>query len=530
MEAPLILELPTMSREGSAESMGTRKIFRRVATSSALLALFVTGIGQLVGSTAADAGVTITGTGSSYAAVAINNWVGQVANLYGLSLNYQTSSSIYGLNDFKAGQVTFGASEVGYSIQPSNAPAAGTYQYLPDVAGATCLMYNVPSGTQQPIQNLQLTPSILMGIFSGTITNWNDPAIRAVNAGVDLPNQNINFIYRADQSGDNYIFSDYLSQQEPSAWQSFTSAFGFPDGPSAAWPSPQGGSNGVGQYHFDSGQGANGSDIASNDVAAQPYSITYVETAYAILHGQPCAAIQNTSGAFVQPSSVADAIALTHDALYPDLEQNLSGVFTAPEAAAYPISAYSYLITSVQGNAAQNAVLGKFIAFLACQGQVSAGQLGYSPIPPNLVADDFAAIQRLPGAAPPPALNGQSCPNPYLTGAAQYVGGPIQLSSGGGAGIAANTAAAANAAAAAGVKQVSAADAASALAKKNGGLIPPQGQELGVGLQAEAMSLLHLSTPSAWMAILTLLFLALVAIPPSIGFLRRRRLQRKDRG
>ena len=114
----------------------------------------------------------------------------------------------------------------------------------------------------------------------------------------------------------------------------------------------------------------------------------------------------------MQPSSVGDAIALTHDALYPDLEQNLAGVFTAPEAGAYPISAYSYLITSINGSPAKNAVLGKFIAFLACQGQISAGQLGYSPIPPNLVADDFAAIQRLPGAAPPPALNGTDLPEP----------------------------------------------------------------------------------------------------------------------
>ena len=483
---------------------------------------------QILPAAPAGASVTVTGTGSSYAAVAINNWVGQVANLYGLSINYQTSSSVYGLNDFKAGQVTFAASEIGYSTQPTNKPPDGTYQYLPSVAGATCLMYNVPSGTHQPIQGLQLTPAILMGIFSGTITQWTDPAIAAANPGVDLPQgQSINFVYRTDPSGDNYIFSQYLQSLQPSAWGAFAAAFGYPNAPTSQWPAPQGG-GGTGQYNFAGSSGVSGSDNASNAVAAQPYSITYVETAYAILHGDQCAAIQNSSGAYVQPSSVGDAIALTHDALYPDLEQDLSGVFVAPEPAAYPISAYSYLITSVVGNTAQGAVLGKFISFLACQGQVSAGQLGYSPIPPNLIADDFAAIRRIPGAAPPPALNGQDCPNPYLTGAAQYVGGPIQLSSGGGGGLAANTAAAASAAAAAGVKQVSAADAAAQLAKKNGGLFAAPGQHLGVGLQAAAMSMLNLSGPTSTIALLTLGFIAIVAIPPVVGTVRRRHRIKKE--
>ena len=485
-------------------------------------------------STPAAAGVTVTGTGSSYAAVALNNWVGQVANLYGLSINYQTSSSVLGLQNFP-NNVDFAASEIGYSTNTAPPPPPGSYQYLPDVAGAQCLMYNLQSTTSQPVRNLQLNSAVMTGIFSGQINKWNDPAILAINPALNglLPNTTINFVFRTDASGDNYIFSQYLASLQTNAWAAFRTALvpsigGAASQPTDVWPSPQGGSNQVGAYDFTGGLGVSGSDGASNTVAGTPNSITYVETAYAILHGIPCAAVQNASGAYVQPSSVGDAIALTHDALYPDLEQNLAGVFTAPEAGAYPISAYSYLITSINGSPAKNAVLGKFIAFLACQGQISAGQLGYSPIPPNLVADDFAAIQRLPGAAPPPALNGTACPNPYLTGAAQYVGGPIQLSSGGGGGVQANTAASSAAVAAAGVTQVSPSAVAAAAAHHHGGLEAAPGQQFGLALAAEANSLLRASTAHGAALALSAGFLAIVLVPPAIGFVLYRR--RKSRG
>ena len=153
-------------------------------------------------------------------------------------------------------------------------------------------------------------------------------------------------------------------------------------------------------------------------VYSNPGSITYVETAYAIAHHDPCAYVQNLPGdAFVQPSALADAEALLNAKLEPDLEQLLTGVFTDTNPKAYAISAYSYLVTPEgQMNPAQGAVLGQFVEFLACQGQQSAEQLGYSPLPPNLVDDDFQGIKRIAGAAPPPAtVNAQTCNDPYVS-------------------------------------------------------------------------------------------------------------------
>lgn len=484
---------------------------------------------QVVGIAPSGAGQTITGEGSSYAAVAINNWTGQVSNLYGASVNYQTSSSVLGLNGFCANQVDFAASEIGYNAGqqtcPPGSPVPNTYEYMPDVAGATCLMYNVPSTTSQPIQNLQLNATVLMKIFDGSIVYWDDPQIVALQpAGTQLPHQFITPVIRQDASGDNYIFSDYLSSLNSGEYAAFNSTYTPSYSiPSASWPLASGNNNlnGFDESHFVQ---QSGSDIASNYVASNPYTITYVETAYAILHGSPCAAIQNASGAFVQPSSVADAIALTHDCLNADLTQNLNGcngdpgVFLNTDAGSYPISSYSYLIASTNMPTGKSAVLAQFIHFLACQGQVSAGQLGYSPIPPNLVLDDFAAIGRLSGQTAPPTPTGANCPNPYLTGAAQYVGGPIQLTTGGSGGIAGAATGTVN------VKQVSAAQAAAdAQSKASHGVLAAGGQQLGVALEATVSKMLAAGGTPAGIGVLTATFLAIVIIPPAIGLLRRRR-------
>ncbi len=195
--------------------------------------------------------------------------------------------------------------------------------------------------------------------------------------------------FRTDASGDNYIFSDYFSTLFGPQWNAFTAAMGTPPGAQAIYPQPsngQGGQHGI--YNITGFQGQNGSDVASQYVNDNAGSITYVETAYAIRLGRPCAAVENASTAFVKPSATGDAIALTKDALAPDLEQNLTGVFLNTDPAAYPISAYSYLITQVTPNppAAIGAEMGQFIQFIACRGQIRGGhaRLLADPTQPGL--------------------------------------------------------------------------------------------------------------------------------------------------
>jgi phosphate transport system substrate-binding protein len=424
------------------EPTNSRRRWARAALFAGLVIPTVASAAVLGSVAPAGASVTVTGTGSSYAAVALNQWTQQVATIDGDNLNYQTSSSVIGLNEFAQGQVDFGASEIGYSTGQANYTPSVNYEYMPDVAGATCLMYNLQSVTGQPITNLHLDASTLMGIFTGTIPTWNSPQIAALNPGVTLPSAPIQKAFRTDASGDNYIFSDYFYTLYPTQWTEFTSTMGTPAGAQAIWPQPSDGVGGQhGIYNISGFQGQNGSDIASDYVAGTPNSITYVETAYAILHKMPCAAILNASGNFVVPSSLADATALENDQLLPDLEQLLTNVFLSPQAGAYPISAYSYLIapdmptpsSPAQPPAAIGQVLGQFVQFIACEGQQSAAILGYSPIPPVLVDDDFAAIDRLNGATKVPLdPTAAQCNNPYLTGQLALVGQPKTVSGGSG--------------------------------------------------------------------------------------------------
>lgn len=425
---------------------------RRIPMGAALL-LLLAALGPLVvaasSAPAYASGPTITGAGSSYASVAIDLWVAEISSIDGDSVNYSDSSSVIGLNEFAQQQVNFGASEIGYSTGQANQepPAGYPYQYLPDVAGATCMMYNLDSPiTGQQFTSLDLTTAMILGIFTGTITTWGQLATGGLNPEIAGDNNPIVTVFRTDASGENYILSDYLNTIEPAAWAKYTSTLNFPGGPQAIWPFPQGGGSHPG-YNFSNWDGQNGSDDSSQYVYSNPGSITYVETAYALSHHDPCASVQNLPGdSFVQPSALADAEALLSATLEPDLEQLLTGVFTDRNPKAYAISAYSYLVTPEgQMNPAQGKVLGQFVEFLACQGQQSAQQLGYSPLPPNLVNDDFNGIKRIAGAAPPPpTVNAQTCNDPYVSlfgssGPPPTSGGGGGQTVGGGGGTGKNT-------------------------------------------------------------------------------------------
>lgn len=386
--------------------------------------------GTLGAQPALAAGPLVNGGGSSYAAVAIDQWRAEILAINGDNINYNTSSSVLGLNEFAQGQLDFGASEIGYSTGQASAKPTVKYQYLPDVAGATCIMYNLTSITGRPITQLLVNAHVLSLVFSGQIKYWDAPQIKALNPGVLLPHTPIVVVYRTDASGDNYLITQYLAFEQASIWNTFSRAMEYPPGADAVFPFPEVTSYPK-QYNLSGWIGAQGSDIASNDVAGQNGAITYVETAYAYEHDKPCAYVQNASGHYVIPTEYNDAVGLEGATLLPDLEQKLDGVYTNPLPATYPISAYSYLITQ-EGteNPEKGSVLGQFILFLACRGQQAAGQLGYSPLPPNLVEDDFEAVDRINGAARAPATpTAQNCQNPYVDGQTPLPGEPHQQGS-----------------------------------------------------------------------------------------------------
>lgn len=409
---------------------------------------------QAAGVLPAGASPSMQSTGSSFASVAIQQWVGQSATLYGLNINWQVSSSVVGLNNYGQNQIDFAASDIPYSAQQSTYYPNQPYQYMPDVAGGLAFMYNLIGNNGQPIRDLRLNAALVGQIFLGQLIYWDSPSIVALNPNEqgNLPHQNIIPVYRSDASGENYLLSDYLLHLDGPVITAAQNAFqsGNPGQPNASWPVPGANAN------YDQGLykgwaknlpvGQNGSDGAANYVSALSSvgSITYVETAYAKEHAAPVASLQNASGAFAQPTSVNVATALVKAQLHADLTQDLTGVYVNPESNSYPLSAYSYFVSpcspslaAAQGSQcvgpgasspfspAKGAALGKFVAFLACAGQAKMDSLGYSPLPPVLVQADFNAIGRLNGGVQPPPPTAANCKNPYVDGTTVLPGSPV---------------------------------------------------------------------------------------------------------
>jgi phosphate transport system substrate-binding protein len=129
----------------------------------------------------------------------------------------------------------------------------------------------------------------------------------------------------------------------------------------------------------------------------------------------------------VQPTAENVAVALGRARINTDRTQNLHDVYTNPDPRAYPVSSYSYMIvptsTTAPFTADKGATLGKFILYFLCTGQQKAKQLGYSPLPPNLVQFGFDAEKLIPGAPAPPPL--QDCANPTITGGFTTANAPL---------------------------------------------------------------------------------------------------------
>lgn len=448
----------------------------RLAGFLALLTLAASVATFSLGSLGAGAALPpMTSTGSSFAGVAITQWQGEFNELDGGAINFAVSSSVLGMNEFCQQTVDFGATDIAYSTGQSVCSTSQVpypFQYMPTVAGGLAFEYNLTGQNGQQVTSLILNSSVLLGIFTGAINNWDNSQIAALNPNLRLPSEPITAYYRSDPSGENYLLGDYfLHTTNPSTLAAFQQQAGVPTAPgqpSATWAV------------FPSGTPQNlqglvpvsGADADSQGPVHQPGGISFVETAYAKNVGLPVASVVNAAGNAVQPSSYNVAVALTGAILYQDLTQNLAGVYTNTNPDAYPLSAYSYFIAQCvpsqaaaqnfacdsSGNitmgTAQGAELAQFITFVACLGQKTMATLGYSPIPANLVEDDFQAAGRLPGGTTPPAPNAQNCQNPYITGALQPVGGPTVVGSANpgsdvGAASAAATAASASAAASA---------------------------------------------------------------------------------
>jgi phosphate ABC transporter phosphate-binding protein len=384
-------------------------------------ATVTTSIYPAVQSASAATYVPINGAGSTWSANAIDDWVTNVAQ-YGMKINYQPVGSTSGRQEFADGTVDWGASEIPYGVHDGNnydPPPTRGYAYMPDTAGGTTFMYNLKIGNTR-VTNLRLSGQAIAGIFTGVITNWDDPIIAKDNPGLTLPNLQIVPVVRSDGSGATAEFTQWMLATEPSYWTAYCAKVGrSPCTQTSAYPVLPGSAM-IGQS----------GDLGVSGYVSQQQAdgaIGYVEYSYALETGFPVALVLNAAGYYTEPTAQNVAVSLLKAQINMDpsssdyLTQNLTQVYSDTDPRTYELSSYSYMILPTDLTAPMNDskgyTLGAFGAYLLCEGQVPLDALGYSSLPINLVEAGFTQLQKIPGNQVPTTTitQIQNCHNPTFS-------------------------------------------------------------------------------------------------------------------
>lgn len=396
--------------------MNTRRTF--ISSAKAAVALLLTGIIVTSGAAAAIAAdyVPISGAGSSWSANAVDQWRRNVKQ-YGMSVNYASTGSVDGRNQFKGGTVDYAVSETPYGLKDNGVVdelPTRPFVYIPIVAGGTAFMYNLTTGGNR-ITNLRLSGDVITKMFTGVITKWNDKAIAADNPGITLPDRAVVPVVRSDGSGSTAQFTLWMATQYKSLWENYCDKVGRNEcGQTSFFPTISG------MVAQPNSQGVSGY-VAQK---ANEGTITYVEYSYALKTGFPVAKVLNTAGYYVEPTASNVAVGLLGAKINQDktssqyLTQQLGGVYNNKDPRTYPLSSYSYMIlpTSEQASftVAKGATLSAFANYFLCEGQQQAEVLGYSPLPINLVKVGLAQVTKVPGADAS-TINIAKCNNPTFS-------------------------------------------------------------------------------------------------------------------
>src|SRR5436190_5952277 len=219
-----------------------------------------------------------TGAGATFPAPLYAKWADAYNKATGVRINYQSVGSGAGLKQIRSKTVDFGASDM--PLKDDELTKDGLVQF-PTVIGGVVPVVNIQG--VQPGQ-IKLTGPLLGDIYLGKITKWNDPALKALNPGVNLPDAAISVVRRADGSGTSFIFTNYLSKVN-AEWKSKVG-----EGTAVNWPT---------------GAGGKGNEGVAAFVGRLPNSIGYVEYAYVKQNKMTYALVQNAAGKYVQPDSGA---------------------------------------------------------------------------------------------------------------------------------------------------------------------------------------------------------------------------------
>lgn len=337
----------------------------KTSSLSRLAAASVLGLAALgLPMAASQAGVQLSGAGASFPAPLYQRWAVEYNKANpDVQVNYQSVGSGAGIKQFTAGTVDFAASDAAMKDEEIAAVKNGAVM-IPATAGSIVIAYNLPG-----VKDLKLSREAYTGIFLGTITNWNDDAIKKTNPGVDLPDLPINVAYRSDGSGTTFVFTKHLSAVS----KEFADEVGTDK--SVTWPA---------------GVGGKGNEGVTALIKQTPGTVGYVEYGFAVNNQLATASLENKAGKFIAPTEKSGAATLAGL----ELPANLRAWPEDPAAEdAYPIATFTWLLLyGKYEDAAKRDALKAFVKWGLTDGQKLAPELGYIGLPESVVAKDLAAL------------------------------------------------------------------------------------------------------------------------------------------
>lgn len=316
---------------------------------------------------AASQAEPIRGAGSTFAAPVIGKW----AKIYkdaradggdyftlDWTVDYELVGSLAGLMRLEQPEMDFAATDV--PVDAAELDKHGRQQF-PIVMGGIAVVANLDG---VPAGSLRLTGPLLADIYLGKIQNWSDPAIKAVNPDLKLPDLKISVIHRQDGSGSTFVFTEYLSAV------------------SADWKSKYGADTLI---SWPMGTGAEGTRNLIAAVQATKGAISYAEYGQVERSGLPFASIQNKAGNFVKPDP-AGVQAAANSVAWDKVEHFNASLTNQPGEAAYPISTATFAVVPVAGRSSDShGRVQDFFRLAFERGAEDASGLGYVPLPENLV-------------------------------------------------------------------------------------------------------------------------------------------------
>jgi phosphate transport system substrate-binding protein len=302
-----------------------------------------------VATTPASSPVVLSETGATELYPLMNLWRdGYHQNYPNVTINTASTGSGAGISQAIARTADIGAS--GAYLSNGDIAAHKGLMNIAVAIAAEQVHYNLPGVTE----HLKLNGKVLAAMYQGTIKTWNDPQIAALNPGVNLPATPVVPLHRSDGAGDTFVFTQYLSKQDPDGWgksPGFGTTVDFPAVPGAL--------------------GENGAGGMVTGCAETPGCVAYIGMSYldqASQKGLGEAQLANASGKYLLPEAKSIEAEAAGFASQTPADQVIS-LINGPAADGYPIVNYEYAVVySSQKDAATAQTLQAFLHWVVTDG------------------------------------------------------------------------------------------------------------------------------------------------------------------